>query len=210
MAILMPAKEICTVLGANAFPAPKLWSRTRRLSLRWLWLTALLYAFAGSARAQAISHEYELKAVLIYNFAQFTDWPTNAFESTDSPFVIGILGNDPFGGTLETTVQNETLGGRTFVVKHFPTVDQIKTCHILYIGQSEAKRLDSIVGKLKGTPVLTLSDIENAAYRGVCVRFITENNKIHLRINVDSLKEANLVVSSKLLRVAEIVPVKIK
>ena len=192
------------------FPDPNVWSRAHRLFLRWLWLAALLSAMGRKTSAQVISHEYELKAVLIYNFAQFTDWPTNAFASEDAPFVIGILGNDPFGGTLETTVQNETLAGRKFVVQHFSTASQIKTCHILYIGQSETKRLDAVLGELKGKPILTLSDIENAPYEGVCVRFLTENNQIHLRTNTDSLKAANLVVSSKILRLAEIVPVNIK
>lgn len=182
-----------------------------RFFLRGTWLAALLVSLAGmSSNAQVISHEYELKAVLIYNFAQFTEWPTNAFESADSPFVIGILGNDPFGGTLETTVQNETRVGRKFIVKHFSSVEEVTNCHILYIGQSEAKRLDKVVAELKGKPVLTLSDILNSAYQGVCVRFLTENNKIRLRVNTDSLQAANLVMSSKLLRLAEIVPVKIK
>lgn len=193
-------------MGAMIFPAPNVWSRAGQVFLRWMWLAALLSTLPGNSSAQVISREYELKAVLIYNFAQFTDWPTNAFENADSPFVIGILGNDPFGGTLETTVQSETLAGRKFVVQHFSSPSQIHTCHLLYIGQSETKRLDAVVSALKGKPILTLSDIDNSAYHGVCVRFLTQNNKIHLRINTDALKEANLVMSSKLLRLAEIVP----
>jgi hypothetical protein len=107
-------------------------------------------------------------------------------------------------------VRDETVNGRKFVVERFLRVEDIKTCHILFISQSETKRLDKIVTALKGKPILTVSEIENAAYRGVCVRFITENNKIRLRINIDSLKDANLVMSSKLLRVSEIISAPIK
>jgi hypothetical protein len=44
----------------------------------------------------------------------------------------------------------------------------------------------------------------------VCVQFITDNNKIRLRINIDALKEANLEMSSKLLRLSEIITAPIK
>ena len=157
------------------------------------------------ARSQTVSHEYPLKAVFLLNFAQFTDWPTNAFGQPDSPLVIGVLGDDPFGALLDDAVRGETVNGRKFVVERYRRVEDMKACHILFISQSEIKRLDKIVENLKGKPILTVSEIDGSAYRGVCVRFITENNKIHLRINTDALQEAQLTMSSKLLRVAELV-----
>jgi hypothetical protein len=160
------------------------------------------------ARGQTVSHEYPLKAVFLFNFAQFTDWPTNAFEKPDSPLVIGVLGDDPFGALLDDAVRDEIVNGRKFVVERYRRVEDIKICHILFISQSETRRLDKIVATLKGKPVLTVSEIDNSAYNGVRVQFITENNKIRFRINMDSLKEANLTMSSKLLRVAEIIPAK--
>ncbi|HSY74834.1 MAG TPA: YfiR family protein [Dongiaceae bacterium] len=164
----------------------------------------------NDARSQNVSHEYPLKAVFLLNFAQFTDWPTNAFEKSDSPFVIGILGDDPFGDVLNEAVKDEQANGRKFVVERYARVEDVKNCHILFISQSETRHIGKIVDDLKGKPILTVGDIDGSAYRDVCVRFITENNKIRLRINIDSLKAANLVMSSKLLRVAEVVPVPTK
>ena len=169
-----------------------------------LWLVLFCLGL-NVARGQTVSHEYPLKAVFLFNFAQFIDWPTNAFDKPDSPLVIGVLGDDPFGTVLDDAVRDEIVNGRKFVVERYRRVEDIKTCHILFISQSETRRLDKIMAGLKGKPVLTVSDIDGSAYRGVCVRFITENNKIRLRINTDSLKEANLTMSSKLLRVAEII-----
>ena len=160
---------------------------------------------ACQVQAQTISREYPLKAVFLLNFAQFTDWPTNAFDRADSPFVIGVLGNDPFGDVLEETVRTENWNDRKFVVQRFRRVEEVANCQILFISQSETRRLKEDLAGLKGRPILTVSEIENPAYHGACVRFITENNKIRLRINIDSLKEANLTMSSQLLRVAEIV-----
>lgn len=170
-----------------------------------LWLT-LFCLGSGEVRSQTISHEYPLKAVFLLNFAQFTDWPTNAFAQPDSPLVIGVLGDDPFGALLDDAVRGETVKGRKFVVERYQSVEDIKTCHILFISQSETRRSDKIVAGLKGKPVLTVSEIDGSAYRGMCVELITEKNKIRLHINTDSLKDAHLTMSSKLLRLAELLP----
>jgi hypothetical protein len=84
-------------------------------------------------------------------------------------------------------------------------VEEIQNCHILYISQSEASELDHVLEFLKGKPVLTVSDIEGSAPRGVMIRFVTEKNKIRLRINLETARAANLTLSSKVLRAAEIV-----
>lgn len=141
----------------------------------------------------------------LLNFAQFTNWPTNAFAKPDSPFVVGVLGRDPFGPVLDAAVQNEVVNGRKFVVERYLRIENMQTCHILFISQSEVNHLDRIVDALKDRPVLTVSEIDGAANRGMCVRFITENNKIHLRINPEALQAAQLTMSSKILRLAELV-----
>jgi len=169
------------------------------------WMT-LFGAEPSVIHAEGVSREYSLKAVFLLNFARFTDWPTNAFNSAESPLTIGILGSDPFGSVLELAIQNEQVQGRNFVVERYSRLSDIRACHILFIGQSEARHLDKIETTLKTRPILTVSDIENSAEHGVCEQFITENNKIRLRINMDSLKTANLTMSSKLLRLAEIIP----
>jgi hypothetical protein len=170
----------------------------------------LLTFFFGpeSARAQ-VAREYELKAVFLYNFVQFTEWPTNAFQDTNSPIVIGIVGSDPFGHILDDTVRDETVRGRKLVVERYPRLEEIRNCHILFISRSEEPRLDKILERVKGKPILTVSEIEGAAYRGVMIRFLT-GNKIQLRVNLDAVNAANLTLSSKLLRTAEVVSTKQK
>jgi hypothetical protein len=180
----------------------------RKRGGRAVFLFGLAWLLLGpgliGARSQTVSHEYPLKAVFLLNLAQFTDWPTNAFAAPDSPLVIGILGDDPFGTLLDEAVRGETVNGRAFALERYHRVQDINICHILFISQSETKRLNQITEQLKAKSILTVSDIEGTAYRGVCVRFITENNKIRLRINTEALQAAKLTMSSKLLRVAEI------
>jgi hypothetical protein len=151
------------------------------------------------------SREYQIKAVFLFNFAQFTEWPTNAFAGPGEPIVIGVLGSNPFGDFLEDTVKNESVRGRHLLVQRYKTVEEIQTCHILYIGQSEARRLERVVAKLKGKPMLTVSDIPDAARGGVAIGLITERNHIKLQIGLAAIRSASLTVSSKLLRLGQIV-----
>jgi hypothetical protein len=158
-----------------------------------------------SAAPAAPAPEYQLKAVFLFNFAQFVEWPQEAFPDAQTPLTIGVLGEDPFGAYLDATVRGETVNGRPLVVQHFLRVDEIKTCHILFISRSEGNRLEQILTVLKGRSILTVSDLSHFAARGGIVRFYTDRNKIRLRINVAAAKAASLTISSKLLRPAEIV-----
>jgi hypothetical protein len=174
---------------------------------RWLArLLLLLLVGVGPLRAQtAIPHEYQVKAVFLFNFAQFVDWPPAVFADTQAPFVIGVLGEDPFGSILDDTLRGEMLGERAIVIRRYRRREDIDQCHILFISRSEDARIESIVQSARGRHILTVSDTVGSALRGVMIRFVTEKNRIRFRINLDAAKADGLVISSKLLRPAEIV-----
>lgn len=174
------------------------------------WLAALSLLFFSADQVSAAlpappSREYQIKAVFLFNFAQFTDWPPQVFASPQAPFVIGVIGDDPFGSLLEETVLGERIGQRSLEIRRYQRVEEIDQCHILFISRSEMDRLDLIMAGLKERSLLTVCDTEGFARRGVMIRFFSEKNKIRLRINLDSVKAAGLTLSSKLLRPAEIV-----
>lgn len=145
--------------------------------------------------------EYQVKAVFLFNFAQFVSWPTP--QSSD-PFVIGIVGDDPFDSYLDETVRGEKVNNRLLTTQRFRRGRDPRNCNILFISQSERERAAQIISNLKGRSVLTVSDIEGFADLGGMIELFTEKNKIHMRVNLEAVKAANLKVSSKLLRVAEV------
>jgi hypothetical protein len=146
-----------------------------------------------------------VKAVFLFNFAQFVDWPADAFPGPTTPLVIGVLGDDPFGDFLDQTVRHEHLGGRPFQVRRYQSVDEIKTCHILFISRPDADRPEEILAGLRRRPLLTVSDADGFALRGGMIRFVTDRSRIRLQLNLEAAEAAHLTISSKLLRVAEIV-----
>ncbi len=151
------------------------------------------------------AREFQIKAVFLYNFAQFVDWPPEAFADAQAPLVIGILGDDPFGASIDEAVRGEKVNNRPMEIRRFRDTDDFSKCHILFISQSEAGRLEEVLGKLRGRSILTVSDIEGFSKDGGIIRFVMENSKVRLRINLEASKQARLRISSKLLRPAEIV-----
>jgi hypothetical protein len=166
---------------------------------------SMLLAWAAAAPASAAPTEYDVKAAFLFNFSQFVDWPPPAFAEAGSPLVIGVLGRDPFGAGLDEIVRGETVNGRPLEVRRFRRVEDVDVCHILYIDATEKARLDAILAKLQGRPILTVGDFESFALSGGVIRFVTTGNKIRLHVNLDAARTANLTISSKLLRPAHIV-----
>lgn len=162
-------------------------------------------AFLNAARGAEAPTEYQVKAVFVFNFAHFVEWPAQAFTAPNQPFVIGILGTDPFGARLDEAVRGEQIGQHPLSVRRFRSVDEIGDCQILYIDRSESAQLRQILAALGRRSTLTVSDLDGAAQGGVMIQFVTENNRIRLRINVEAARAAGLTISSKLLRPAEIV-----
>jgi hypothetical protein len=167
-------------------------------------LLAGLKSFAQPA-AFVPSKEYQVKAAFLYNFAQFVDWPPPAFPESQTPLVIGVLGTDPFGAFLDDTVRGEKVNNHPMEIQRFGRVEEIKTCHILFISKSEAAQLEQILASLKGRNILTVSDIDGFAQGGGMIRLVTEKGKTRLKINREAAKAAGLTISSKLLKPAEIV-----
>jgi hypothetical protein len=182
-------------------------SRTASSQAVWVWASIVFTGFVALFQAIAGEPPSEIssKAKFLINFAEFTEWPDGTFADKEELFKIGILGRDPFGTQLDELAKNDQLKGRRARILRSRRVEELKSCHILYISQSEESRLERILRGLKEKPVLTVSEIESSASRGAIIQMKTENEKVRLLINLESAKAANLVIKSKLLRLGEIV-----
>jgi hypothetical protein len=177
--------------------------RFPRTIIALIWVLAVLVS--DREAAPQLSREYDLKAVFLLNFAQFVSWPAEAFPSPDAPFTIGVLGADPFRGTIDEVVQSEKVRKRAVVVERYDKVEEALGCQILFISTSELKRIPHALKVLRQRPILTVSELDNFAQRRGMIQFLTESSKVCLRINNEAAKAAGLTISTKLLRVAEVV-----
>jgi hypothetical protein len=168
---------------------------------RLLYLALALLCMAPAMRAQ-VAPAYQVKAAFIYNFTQFVQWPAHAFAGSQSPLIIGVLGDNPFGTYLEQLVKDEKVGGRSIEIRKFKDADDVARCNILFINTPDAA---SIARSLRSKGILTVSDADNFARDGGMIRLVTANNKIRLQINTAAARAANIEISAKLLRLAEII-----
>lgn len=180
---------------------------TRNQLLRKTTVSCLLVAIfcLGSppARSEGSFTEYEVKAVFLFNFVQFVKWPPSSFTDASAPFVIGILGNDPFGKTLENTIRGEVVEGRKLVLRKAQRVEDLGGCHVLFISTSEEARVGDILNSLRSASVLTVSDITQFCRLGGMIGFVLEGGKVRFEIKSGTAKNAGLQVSSRLLKLAK-------
>ena len=187
-------------------------SRQCRLSntgVSCLVFAVVAWIFTGAgpvprARAQAPS-EYEVKAVFLYNFAKFVEWPSDPSSNAREPITVCIAGNDPFGKTLDQTILDKTANGRRFMIQRFTREEDASGCQILFTGSSDQTYIRSLLAVLKGSSVLTVGETEGFLRLGGIIDFTLEENKVRFKINVDAAERARLKISSKLLNVAKVV-----
>lgn len=177
------------------------------------WALALALGAAllvtGSANAAppkpTATREYDLKAAFLFNFAQFVEWPAEAFADAGTPITIGVLGDDPFGASLDEMVAGETVRNRSLEIRRYHSVDEIGSCHILFISPSEASRLEPIFKALGHRSILTVGDTKDFTSHSGIVGFQMVQRRLRLRINLTAATAARLTISSQLLRQAETV-----
>jgi hypothetical protein len=187
-------------------------AQSRKTRTGWRPPVALvLAALLSSActpvdRAQANPPgEYQLKAAFLFNFAKFIDWPPTGFSSPQSPFVICILGPDPFGSVMDEVFRDKTIDNRPVAIERFKNIAQFKQCQMLFVGQSESTHLADIIQHLHGACVLLVGESDGFAAGGGTIQFAIEGNRVRFLINTDSAERAGLKVSSKLLSLARVV-----
>ena len=152
--------------------------------------------------------EYEVKAAFLFNFAQFIEWPAQAFTNAATPFVIGVVGDisdNRFGHVLNQIMQGETIAGRRILLKFPRQFEELAGCQILFIGRSEQARLPQILSLVNRAGVLTVGETDSFTRLGGIINFITRDNKVRFELHLDNAARAGLKVDAKLLKVAQVV-----
>ena len=147
--------------------------------------------------------EYHVKAGFLGNFAKFVRWPAAFLPKSDRPYVLGILGDDPFGSVIDQAIDGFTIGGKSVVIKRFSDRTLLEFCHILFISRSQKAHLDDIFANLEGVSTLTVSEMDEFCKKGGMINFIFVESNIRFEVNPDAARKAQLKLSSNLLSLAK-------
>ena len=146
--------------------------------------------------------EYEVKAAYLYKLGKFVEWPENGTSSGDNSFPICVLGQDPFGAAVDTTIARESINDKKVVIKRISKTRDAVSCRILFISSSEESRVKEILTAVSKASVLTVSDIPEFSRLGGMVQFVVDSNRVRFEVNLTCAERAGLTLSSQLLKVA--------
>lgn len=170
-----------------------------------LWVIALLWMLhlPGLVASQelALANPNRVKAAFLRNFAHYVGWPADAFPNSSTPWHICVLGPDPFGDILETSLRGRTEQGRSFEVFRAETLDQLPSCQMVFLAYKDDTRRRAVLDKLKNKPVLTVGDAPEFLREGGTIRFEVDD-RVRLSINLDQARIAALTIQTRMLEVS--------
>ncbi|MDH7600301.1 MAG: YfiR family protein [Sedimentisphaerales bacterium] len=187
---------------------------------RWMYLLSsmaimvfLLSPGANAFAATQVSDEYQIKAAFIFNFIKFVDWPQSSFSDQKAPYIIGVVGKDPFGEHLDLLAK-KPVKDRPITIKRFgpipqdgdpvhPQLDQIIQCHVLFISPSEKKGTSRLIKALGNHTILAIGDEPGFLADGGIMNFLLEDKKVRFEVGLGKAKAVGLQISSQLLRLAK-------
>ena len=144
----------------------------------------------------------QAKAAWILNFARFVEWPSNAFTSSQSPILVGVLGKDPITQDLQATLERQLIHGRRFLVRPVATDPELRACQILFVSSTERRRLRELPDRIRGACVLTVGDTDDFLDHGGVINFVLREKSVRFEINITTAQAAGIKLDANLLRVA--------
>jgi hypothetical protein len=139
-----------------------------------------------------------VKAAFLPRFARYVTWPIAATPKGADPFVLCVIGSDPFGGVLDEAARSQLVNGRRIVVRRMDSAAGADRCQIAYVGGSRSGAILASIGR---NPVLTVTDANDSGTRGI-IHFVLVGGRVRFFIDQSAAEQRGLSISSRLLALA--------
>jgi len=160
---------------------------------------------SASAQDSGVNREYAIKAAYLYNFAKYVEWPKDyvLVAKNDEPvFVIGIVGDDPFGDALATIAKEKKVGDLPIVILPITKREDSLHCHMIFFPKGQPRELSkAVLERAKDDPILLVGESDDFIKSGGLINFFVEENKVRFEVDKDSAANAKFKISSKLLSI---------
>jgi len=171
-------------------------SERRSITRRLLILAALL--FGVRAQAQSPMSESQVKAMFVYNFLKFVEWPADSHRAAD-PFVVLIIGDGPTADATERFLESKTIGDQKVLVRRTRWDQSLQGARAAFVVEPDGKRLHRILEAASAAGVLTIGEGEGFATHGGVIALLVEDRRVRFDVDTAAAQVAGLRVSSKLL-----------
>ena len=172
-------------------------SGRRFITKRFLILAALLFGLR--AEAQSPMNESQVKAMFVYNFLKFVEWPVDTSAGAKDPFVVLIIGEGATADATEQFLQSKSIGDRPLVVRRIRWDQPLAGARAAFVVEQDAKKLHRVLDAAASAGVLTIGEGESFATRGGVIGLLVEDRKVRFDVDTTAAQVAGLRVSSKLL-----------
>lgn len=177
-------------------------NKYNRLKHSFLIFILSILSFNGYSQA----HEYDVKAALLEKFALFVEWPDKSgMDDKSKPFIISVIGDNPFGSLLESTYKNRKIKGKNVKINYIEEIHEIDGTDILFISASEKTEILNIISYTNDKPILTIGDTKDYYDKGVILNLFKRKNKINFILNKEAAKNSKLYISYLLTNLSEVI-----
>ncbi|HEY3486806.1 MAG TPA: YfiR family protein [Gammaproteobacteria bacterium] len=147
--------------------------------------------------------EYQVKASLVFNFMHFVEWPEETFKNHSGDIAVCLIGRDVYGNALRV-LQGEVVQGKKLTVKTYDewTANLADSCQVIILSEQGGDNMQEILAFLADKSVLTIGENPEFLQKGGIIRFVIIDDTVQFEVNLATAKQARLVISSKLLRLA--------
>lgn len=206
--------------------------RTMSHSIKVLAVAVLVWPFGlpgvGAQTKIDARVAQKVKAGYLAHIARFTTWPKSAFKDTKTskaPLVVGVIGPDPHGVAKAFQTTKLKIQGRTVVLRRLNFVPapkgkppnpanvvarnnfrtQLQSCHVLFVTGTKQGNWPALRALIAGRPIITVGEPAGFANSGGMIEFVLNHRtgKYDMHINLDAVKQADLKISSDLLRLKD-------
>lgn len=165
-------------------------------------LCIIVLSLPGLVSFQNFDTNAKIKAMFIYNFTKYIEWPS-AYKN--GSFIIGILGESTMYDELKNMTETKKAVNQPFELKRFTTASQIEQCHMLVLPKEEAAKLGDVLSKVDSYSTLVIAENDGMAQRGAGINFVIRNNRQKFELNKTKMERHELKVSSSLLSLAIVI-----
>lgn len=152
-----------------------------------------------------------IKALHVYNFLLFVDWPKNITQDRQC-IRIGIMGDSKLFELLSAMDQKKIREKDLFISQMDGNSVPLRSLQALFIGASLREEAPRIIEQVRDQRVLTMSDMKGFAEMGgmVVLTYLHRGPdeptaSSRFRVNLKAVEGAGLKIRSQLLRLSDIV-----
>ena len=148
---------------------------------------------------EVMAQNQQLHAVFINSFIKYIKWPD---KDSKGDFKIAVIGESQVTPHLLKLAEIKKVDGRTIVVQHYESLDNIKNVHIVYISHDRSSLLNEALRTFKRSSALIITEKDGLGAKGSNINFISRNGKVAFEINMEAMEKSKLKVATELKRLA--------